>query len=174
MKYFATSLIPLLSLSACSDHGVAEVKNWMDDAKKQVLVFAPKLAEPKKFVPVAYSGKNELDPYNPAKLGASFAKGQSKPDDLRLHSQTRKEALDSYSLDEIKLVGTIQKSGVHDALLQAGKLLFQVKVGQSLGKNQGVITRISEHEIEIKETVANATGRLVERKAKLELQEKYQ
>lgn len=174
MKYFAASLILLLSLSACSDRGVAEVTHWMDDAKKQLVVFVPKLAEPKKFIPVAYSSKNELDPYNPAKFGPSFVKGQSKPDDLQLHSQGSKEVLDAYSLDEIKLVGTIQKSGVHDALLQAGKLLFQVKVGQSLGKNQGVITRISEHEIEIKETVANAAGRLVERKAKLELQEKYQ
>ncbi len=152
----------------------------VDDVKKQRIVFVPTLVEPKNFIPFAYGGKTQLDPYNPAKFSTSFAKGQPRSGNLQVNSQpsqhmpSPKENVESYSLDEIKLVGVIQKSGVHYALLQADKSLFQVKVGDVVGKNRGVITRIGEHEMAIKEVIANAAGTLIERKAKLELQEKSQ
>jgi type IV pilus assembly protein PilP len=51
-------------------------------------------------------------------------------------------------------------------------LLYQVKVGDYLGQNNGKIMKITETEISIRETVQDATGgELIERPAALQLQE---
>ena len=62
-------LVPLLSLlTGCGDNGITELQQWMDTVKKESSVVIAKVSEPKVYVPVPYSGKNQIDPYNPAKL----------------------------------------------------------------------------------------------------------
>ncbi|MGH8808250.1 MAG: pilus assembly protein PilP, partial [Noviherbaspirillum sp.] len=150
-----------------------EVKQWMDEVKSQTPVSVQKLPEPKTFAPFTYSGKNEPDPYSPAKLSAALAKLQAnsssaiKPDLSR-----RKDPLENHPLDSIKMVGTLEKPGLSYALLQVDKAVFQVKVGNYIGQNFGMITRITDTQVELKEIVRDAAGDWTERKAKLELQEK--
>lgn len=169
----AVLFIPfLLGLNGCSDGGVQEVQQWMDDIKRETKVSIPKLSEPKKFIPFIYSAKSVVDPYNPNKLAVALAKAQAgssngfKPDLDR-----RREPLESYPLDSLKMVGTLQKAGLSYALLHADKTVFQAKVGNYVGQNLGMITKITETEVDIKEIVQDAAGDWVERKAKLELQE---
>lgn len=69
------------------------------------------------------------------------------------------------------MVGTLSKSGLTFALLQADKSVFQAKVGNYVGQNLGMIVRVTDNEVEIKEVVQDASGEWVEREAKLELQE---
>lgn len=83
----------------------------------------------------------------------------------------RKEPLENYPLDTIRMVGTLQKPGLNYALLQVDKSVFQAKVGNYIGENFGMITKITESEVELKEIVRDASGEWVERQAKLELQE---
>jgi type IV pilus assembly protein PilQ len=49
--------------------------------------------------------------------------------------------------------------------------VYQAKLGGYIGQNFGLIVKISEAEVQIKETVQDAAGDWVEREAKLELQE---
>ncbi|MBU2410502.1 MAG: pilus assembly protein PilP, partial [Gammaproteobacteria bacterium] len=58
------------------------------------------------------------------------------------------------------------------ALITVDKLLYQVKVGNHLGLNYGLITRISETELALREIVQDAAGEWVERVATLQLQER--
>jgi type IV pilus assembly protein PilP len=55
--------------------------------------------------------------------------------------------------------------------VQADKTVFQAKTGGYIGQNFGLMTRITDSEIEIKETIQDASGEWVERNVKLELQE---
>jgi type IV pilus assembly protein PilP len=171
------ALVPVLALSfvlaGCSDGGVGEVKQWVQDVRKETKVVIPKLAEPKKFAPFAYGSKEKIDPFSPAKLAAAFDKIRSKqtnspfkPDPNRI-----RDPLEAYSLDALKMVGTLQKPGLTYALLQVDKVVFQVKVGQYVGQNEGMVTSITDTEVELSEKVQDAVGEWVERKAKLELQE---
>jgi len=159
-------------LSGCGDGGVQELKQWMDEVQRQTPVSVQKLTEPKKFAPFTYAGKEELDPFNPAKLSAALAKMQAnagggiKPD-----LERRKEPLESFPLDSIKMVGTLEKPGLSYALLQVDKTVFQAKVGNYIGQNFGMITKITDSEVELTEIVRDAAGEWTERKAKLELQE---
>ena len=160
-------------LSGCGDGGVQEVKQWMEEVRSQTPVSVQKLPAPKTFTPFTYTGKNEPDPYSPAKLSAALAKLQGNSSSaIRPDLNRRKDPLENYPLDTIKMVGTLQKPGLSYALLQVEKSVFQAKVGNYIGQNFGMITRITDTEVELKEIVRDAAGEWTERKAKLELQEK--
>lgn len=165
--------VALLSgLAGCGDSGVQEVKQWMVDVKQQTRVSIPKLSAPKKFTPFIYSGKDNVDPYSPNKLAVAFAKLQSKSNNaLTPDLERRREPLESFPLDAIKMVGTLEKPGLSYALLQVDKSVFQAKVGNYVGQNLGMITNITDVAVELKEIVQDASGDWVERKATLELQE---
>lgn len=162
----------LAGLSGCGDSGVPEVRQWMDEAKRNTKISIPKLSEPKKFTPFQYTAKNEIDPYNPVKLSVALAKLQAKSNSgLKPDMDRRREALEAYPLDVIKMVGTLQKTGLNQVLLQVDKTVFQAKVGNYVGPNFGMITKVTETGVELKEIVQDASGEWTERKATLELQE---
>jgi len=166
------SAILLSVLTACGDGGIQEIKQWMDETRHETKVSIPKLVEPKKFTPFTYNGKDLIDPYSPVKLAAAFAKlqGNAKKG-LEPDQNRRKDPLEAYPLDALKMVGTLEKPGLTYALLQVDQSVFQVKVGNYVGQNFGMITNITDSVVELKEIVQDATGEWVERKAQLELQE---
>lgn len=170
--YYLLSAVLLSGLGGCGDSGVPEVRQWMEDAKRNTKVTIQKLSEPKKFTPFPYTAKNEVDPYNPIKLTVALAKLQAKSKSgLKPDVDRRREALEAYPLDTIKMVGTLQKPGLNQVLLQVDKTVFQAKVGNYVGPNFGMITKVTETGIELKEIVQDASGEWTERKATLELQE---
>ena len=165
-------LVVLFLLSGCGDGGIQEVRDWMSEVRAQTPVSVQKLSKSKKFEPFTYTGKEELDPYNSTKLTVALAKLQANSNSgIKPDLERRKEPLESYPLDSIKMVGTLEKPGLSYALLQVDKVVFQAKIGNYVGQNFGMITRISDTEVEIKEIVRDASGEWTERKAKLELQE---
>ena len=168
-------LAPLLAaglLAACSDSDVKEVKNWMEEVKKESKVSVAPLPEPKTFIPFAYSAKDAIDPYSPNKLLAELAKAAAKSDNrFKPDTERRKELLESYPLDTIAMVGVLQKAGINYALLQIDRAVHQVRVGQHVGQNYGLVTGVTETAVNIKEVVQDAGGEWVERMSKLELQE---
>jgi type IV pilus assembly protein PilP len=168
-------LAPLLAgvlLSACGDSDVKEVRNWMEQVRKETRPAVKPLPEPKQFVPYAYSPAGAVDPFNPDKLLTEMARvaatsgGALAPDTGR-----PRELLESYPLDTMQMVGVLQKGGVNYALVQIDRSVHQVRAGQRLGQNFGRATRVSEHAIEIKEVVQDAAGEWVERISTLELQQ---
>ncbi|AMO98314.1 pilus assembly, PilP family protein [Collimonas arenae] len=101
----------------------------------------------------------------------ALAKLQGKSNGLKPNLDRRRETLENYPLDTIKMVGTLQKVGLSYALLQVDKTVFQAKVGNYIGQNFGMVTAINESEVTLKEIVQDASGEWVERDAKLALQE---
>ena len=170
IRLFGAFLLPAL-LSACGSGSQSDVQEWMDGVKKETHVNVPKLSEPKVFVPVAYAGKNEIDPFDPDKLLVVFARMKSSNKGLVPNKDRQPEVLESFPLDAIKMVGTIEKPGTKYALVQVDKTIFQVKVGNYMGQSLGRVVKLTQSEIDLKETVQDATGEWIEREAKLELQE---
>ncbi len=162
----------MLLLSGCGDAGVQEVKQWMEDVRRQTPVAVQKLQEPKKFTPFVYSATDDPDPYNPAKLAVALAKLKAKSSGtIKPDLERRREPLENYPLDTVKMVGTLEKPGLSYALLQVDKTVFQVKVGNYVGQNFGMVTKITDSEVEVREIVPDAAGEWTERRATLELQE---
>ena len=57
------------------------------------------------------------------------------------------------------------------ALIRIDRSVYQVKAGQRLGQNFGLVTGVADTAISVKETVQDAGGEWVERITKLELQD---
>lgn len=159
-------------ISGCGDAGVHDVRQWMDEVKRQTPVSVQKISAPKTFSPFAYAGSEVLDPYNPGKLHAALARAQSNAKSgIRPDLDRRKEALENFPLDSITMVGTLERPGLSYGLLRVDRTVFQVKVGNYIGQNFGMVTRVTESEVQLREIIRDPAGDWTERKAKLELQE---
>ena len=165
-------LVSAVLLAGCSEGDVAEVNSWMAEVQKNTRVSVAPLAEPKTFIPFAYGVTEQTDPFDPNKLLAELARaaaGNSNP--LRPDPDRRKEFLESFPVDSMKMVGTMNKGGISYGLIQIDRNVYQVKAGQRLGQNFGQVTGVADAAISLKEVVQDAGGEWVERMSKLELQE---
>lgn len=168
----ALAMLAVSGLSGCSDGGTHEVSQWMDEVRRQTPVTVKKLPEPKQFIPFSYAANDEIAPFDPLKLEEALAKLTARAGSgIKPNLDRRRELLESYPLDTITMVGTLQKPGLNYALLLVDKSIFHVKAGNYIGQNFGRITRITETAVELKEVVRDASGEWVERTATLELQE---
>ncbi|MET0267156.1 MAG: pilus assembly protein PilP, partial [Duganella sp.] len=102
-----------LLLAGCGDRDVQEVRAWMKQVDAQTSVGVKPLAEPKTFIPFAYAQKDAVDPFNPAKLATELARqGGAGAGGLKPDTERRKELMENYPLDTIKMVGTMEARGV--------------------------------------------------------------
>ena len=100
-------------------------------------------------------------------------KAASKSGTLQPNLDRPKEPLESYPLESLKYVGSLSKNKLAYALIKTpDNTVQQVKKGNYIGPNFGLITEINEGEIVLKEIVQDdLTGDWVERSATLNLQE---
>lgn len=158
-------------LAGCSDSDVAEVNEWMKATEAKTKVSVEPIAEPKTFVPFAYGVREEIDPFNPDKLLAELARQAAIDSPLKPDTERRKEFLETFPLDTMVMVGTMNKGGTTWGLIKIDRSVYQVKAGQRLGQNFGLVTGVADTAISVKETVQDAGGDWVERITKLELQD---
>ena len=69
------------------------------------------------------------------------------------------------------MVGTLSQNSVNYALVRADSSLYRVKAGNYMGQNFGIITEISDTQINLKELVQDASGDWTERKIALQILE---
>lgn len=170
MKRLLT-LAAVLALAGCSNDQ-SELRAWMQQVRADTKPIQERIEEPKKFAPFRYDDVAEVDPFSPEKLATVLdgpqrqGAGGLKPDLNR-----RREALEAFPLDAIRMVGHLANGRQNHALLQVDKTVYQAHVGNYAGQNFGVITRISENEVLLKELVQDAAGDWVQRESTLRLQE---
>ena len=165
----------VVGLSGCGDSGREELQRWMAEQRSAVRPTVPPISEPKKFTPQAYTEAGAMEPFNIQKLTQALRRDSAQPSSSGLIAPElarRKEALEAFPLDSMAMVGSLNRNGKPVALINVDKLLYQVRVGDHLGLNYGLITRISETEIGLREIVQDAAGEWIERVATLQLQER--
>lgn len=166
------ALLGLSLLAGCTaDHD--ELRQWMEQQRREIKPSATPLQAPKKFDPEPYSQTQAVEPFSSQKLSVALKQEARAPNSLLARQlNRRKEPLEAFPLDSMSMVGSVTKQGQPYALLRVDALLYQVKVGDHLGQNYGQIIRISETEITLQETVQDAAGEWIERPATLQLQER--
>lgn len=84
-----------------------------------------------------------------------------------------KEFLESFGVDELSMVGTLEKDGTLWALVKDGsKGINRVKVGNYLGKDHGKIVAASATQLDLIEIVSDGLGGWLKRPRTLKLSEK--
>jgi type IV pilus assembly protein PilP len=150
-----------------------ELRQWMEQQRREVKPNVTPLQAPKKFDPQPYTSALAVDPFSTQKLTVALKQEARQPNSLlSAELNRRKEPLEAYPLDSMSMVGSVNKQGQPFALLRVDSLLYQVKVGDYLGQNYGRITRVAETEISLREIVQDAAGEWIERPATLQLQER--
>lgn len=159
-------------LAGCGSD-IDELRQWMEQQRKEAKPTVAPLLPPKKFLPQPYESAAGVDPYSPQKLSVAIKQEAAQPNSLlTAEISRRKEPLEAYPLDTMSMVGSLTRENRRYALLRVDNLLYQVKAGDYLGQNFGRITKISETEISLREVVQDAAGEWIERTSTLQLQEK--
>jgi len=83
-----------------------------------------------------------------------------------------KEPLELYPLESLQYVGVITRAKLSYAIIQVESALYQIKIGNYMGQNFGVVVDVSESEVTLRELVQDSAGDWVERTSTLLLQEK--
>ncbi len=167
----ALGSVVLLGLAACGgpDH---ELTEWMAQQRREVRPNVQPLEPPKKFDPEPYAGFSLADPFSEQKLTVALRQEARQPSSvLAAELNRRKEPLENFPLDSMRMVGSVTKDGRPHALLKVDRLLYQVAVGDHIGQNFGRITAITETDLTLRELVMDAVGEWVERPTTLQLQE---
>jgi type IV pilus assembly protein PilP len=161
--------IPLVALLAGCAPGTEEVQKRMGDIEKSLPRKIDPLPPVRPFSPFTYEGFDLMDPFKPRVLQA--AKGAGLINSPQLVASRRREPLEAFSLDQLKMVGTLQQGKETYALVRADKTLFRVRKGNYLGQNVGLITDITEGEVKLKEIVQDSAGDWAERLTSIQLLE---
>ena len=175
---FAKVAVALLTsglvLAGCSQTGINEIQQWMSAEEKKMKGKVEAVSEPKPFKAFKYEAEKEVDPFNASKVTALVDAAKKNPrgaSGIRIDETRPRQVLEAFPLENLKMVGVLQQKGGSFGLINADKNLYRVKVGEYMGQNHGLITKINESEITVREVVSDATGELIERISTMQLQE---
>jgi type IV pilus assembly protein PilP len=172
MKRAAIIAAAALALSACDSGEQTELRAELAAMTKDVRGRVEPLPVVKPYEPLPYTAYDLPDPFGPAKI-ALVAKGpgQGGGGGLKPDLNRPKEPLEAFPLESLKMVGTLERGKQTFGLVKADAGLYRVRIGNYLGQNFGVITKISDSEITLRELVQDAGGDWSERESTLLLQE---
>jgi type IV pilus assembly protein PilP len=164
LTFAALACTTLVSLAACSSAD-DELQRFIDDTKKEPGGRVEPLPEVKPYETFAYSAGELRSPFLPGGSGNSSA-------GLRPDSKRNREFLEQFSLDTLKMVGTLKLAGRMYGLVQTKDgLVHRVSDGNYMGQADGRITEITPAKILMTEIVPDGLGGYMERPAALGLNE---
>lgn len=148
-----------------------DLQAWMGEQAKAMRGSVKPLPEIRPFPVVSYEGVTGDDPF---RMGRMDVERRAASTGLRPDMDRRKEPLEAYPLESLRMVGVLSQGKSNRALVLAGKNLHQIKVGNYMGQNFGVVTSIGESAMTLKELVEDVQGDWVERISTLTLQERQE
>ncbi len=163
LKYTFVTFLTLLTIACGSGQG-DDLDKFMADAGKGMSTSVPPLPEVKAYVPLQYNADKQLsDPFKTKKVLGKLAPNLNRP----------REPLEAYPLESLKYVGSISKKKLIYALIKTpDNSVQQLKVGNYVGANYGLVTKITDSALVLKELVLDqASGDWVEQNTTMNLQE---
>lgn len=160
-----------VGLTACGSEDMADLKAFVAEVKGRHKTAVEPLPEVKTVEPFVFAGEELRDPFVPDET-------VQEPEEVKEESGIRpdtsrpKEELESYELDTLRMVGTVNQQGVLWGLVRSSDgAIHRVTAGNYIGKNYGKIINIKDNQIELVEIVSENPGAWHERKAGLDLAE---
>lgn len=167
----ATLAAALLMLAGCgrgitSTPGDApNLEEWVANVRARPAPPLDPLPVMQQFETFEYSALGLRDPFSDAFASDGSGSGP-RPD-----SDRRKQPLEEFPLDSLKMVGTIGQGNRLIGLVMApDKVTHRVRPGDYLGQADGRITSVAEDRIELVELVPDGAGGWLERPAAVALE----
>jgi len=158
-----------LLLGGCAGDGMDDLRDFVKNTHADRKPKIEPLPEIKPYEAFSYSSAELPDPFSPSNLRPQSAGKASGP---RPDMNRRKEPLEDFPLDALKMVGTLSKGKLSWGIIQAPDgTVHRVQRGNFIGQNFGKITRVSEDKIDVVELHQGPLGGWVEREAVLAIQD---
>jgi len=157
MRKFIPLMVPLL-LAGCANQDLSDLQRYVEEVKGRPASGIAPIPEVKQVVGFVYAAKNRRDPFTPQE--DATAETEAVLDNgIRPDPNRRKEELEVYSLDSLRMVGTLEQDDQTWGLVKTSDgTIHRVTQGNYMGLNDGKITRISEDKIELIELVPTGSG----------------
>jgi type IV pilus assembly protein PilP len=163
-RRLALAALSVAVLAGCSGRD-SDLKNFIETTKKEPGGRVEPLPEVKPYDSYVYTSAAMRSPFVPG--GSRGADNSRRPE-----VQRNREFLEQFSLDTLKMVGTLKLNGQSYGLVQvADGRVQRVLVGNHVGQNDGRITDILPNKINVIELVPDGLGGYIERPAALALNE---
>jgi type IV pilus assembly protein PilP len=170
-------LCSVFALAACSGEDHQDLRQWMAENTKDMRGNIPKLPEVQPYVPVAYDVEGILDPFQSAKIepDSKSRKGEGKGSPFQPDFEAREirnSLLEKYPTESLKMIGYLNVNRRPMAVIQVEDKVKQVKLGEYIGLDFGLVTQITEQEVVLRELIQDSAGDWSERTSSLQLQAK--
>ena len=159
MRLFLLCLL-LSLLAACGGDEHRDLKKELDELTRDLHPRVAPLPEVAPHEPAQYTAQDLPDPFSPQRVElAAKAGGAGLAPDLG----RRKEPLETFPIEELKIVGVISQNGRRYVVVRADKTLYQVRKGNYIGRDYGVVTDITASDVRVRELVQGPAGDWEER-----------
>lgn len=169
MKKSLILVASILGLSGCVSNDMSDLQAYIKSTKATYKGKVKPLPEFKHQPPYVYAASDIRDPFKPVvdiEVTSGAYRGP-RPDENR-----PREPLEEFSLDSLKMVGTLAQNGAEWALIKdPDGLLHRVAVGHYMGKNYGRVVSVDEEKVALVELVPDINGGWTERNAAIALSE---
>jgi len=166
--YFLVLLPIVLALTACAQQDYSDLEAFVSSSGEGLRGHVDPVPEVKPYQFFTYEAFDVPNPFVPRKSGHAPSVTNGIQPDLN----RRKEILETFPLESLAMVGTLQKDEAIFALIKSPDgTLHRVKVGSYLGQDYGKIDYISESEIKLMEIVQDGVNEWTERISTLMLKD---
>lgn len=159
----------LLVLTGCTSNDISDLEQFVTTTKANYKGKVPPLPKYEEKPPYEYTAYDIRDPFKPVVdiEVASSAYTGPKPDQNR-----PKEPLEEFSLDSLRMVGTLEQHGNEWVLIKdPDGLLHRITTGNYIGRNYGRVVSVDEEVISLVEFVPDNKGGWLERQASIAISE---
>lgn len=154
----------LTGVAACGG-GTSDLKRELAEKKKRPGGRIDPLPEIKPYESFTYDPTGLRSPFEPSVPVVAPGVGGVRPDARRT-----REFLEGFSLDTLRMVGTLRQQGrVYGLVRTKDGLIHRVLPGNYVGQNDGRVTAVADAKINVVEIVPDGLGGYMERPAALAL-----
>jgi type IV pilus assembly protein PilP len=158
--------VTLALLGGCGDD-LADLRARVEEIKNAPGTGIEPLPEVKPYETFDYAAGDQRSPFEPGMSVNANASNAVRPD-----SNRPREFLEQFSLDTLRMVGTVKLHGRLYGLVQTRDgLVHRVLPGNHMGQADGRVVAIEEGKISLIEIVPDGMGGFIERPAALALSE---
>ncbi|HEV2440966.1 MAG TPA: pilus assembly protein PilP [Steroidobacteraceae bacterium] len=151
----------VMGLAGCSSAD-SDLQQFIQQTKQQPGGHVDPLPEIKPYETFVYDDQTLRSPFVPSQA-AGF-------NSVRPDSKRPREFLEQFSLDTLRMVGTIRLAGAMYGLVETKDgIVHRVTVGNYMGQNDGRIADITPSKIDVNEIVPDGLGGYMKRPAALGL-----
>ena len=151
MKKVLISIAIMGALAGCSSSdNYEDLSSWMKQEEKKMVGKIQPLPDVKTYVHIPFATTNET----PFEMRLPLSLQQMMKNRFAPDINRKKEPLEDYSIDNLKMVGSIKKEGkLYGLIRDRDGIIHYISLGSHMGLNFGEVIQLTDSEIVLDERV---------------------